>query len=67
MEVVFKVTARRSGYAHTVLEGTYTGPATVEMVVEKFTGPFGHRQPYVRPDPGSQDMAGRWGIIRHED
>ena len=59
-EKVIVATQRTAGHAHTRLAGTYTGPVTVQDIMDKFYHTyFGGRGAWCRD--------GQWGCIRHDD
>lgn len=58
--VEFTVSQRLGGYAHVTLYGTYTGPASVKDVEQRFYHPyFGGREAWVKD--------GQWGCVVHTD
>jgi len=60
VEPVFTVTRSTPGYAHTKIEGTYTGDATEKDVKAKFYSPyFGGRE--------ARAWGGKFSCVRHDD
>lgn len=58
--IVFTVTGTEHGHAHDRISGTYTGPATVQAVKDRFYHDyFGGRDAWCRD--------GRWGCVVHTD
>lgn len=59
-EIEFIVEHRSPGYAHVTISGTYTGPATVDDVKDKFYHDyFGGRDAWCRD--------GKFGCVVHTD
>jgi hypothetical protein len=59
-EITFTVQNREHGYAHVRVNGTYTGPATVDDVRKRFYHDyFGGRDAWCRD--------GRFGAVIHTD
>lgn len=59
-EKTFEVTSRQRGYANVTIQGTCTGPVTVEDIKDKFYHSyFGGRDAWVKD--------GRWGCTVHID